>query len=252
MGCSTKHSLKNRIENAQNIANKVKFYKKDIYTPYFTIRSYFRIKDKNLPIKFYIEGDGFAWVNKKVVSTNPTPINPLALKLAILDKYPNIAYLGRPCQYVTNEFCNNLYWTDKRFSQEVIESIDYAINDLKFYSNSKKIELFGFSGGGGVAVLVSSLRDDVNEITTVAGNLNHKLLHKYHNLPYMKGSLNPVDVALKISSIKQVHYISSNDNVIPIEIVESFVKNSRNDSDIKIIDLIAPSHNKGWEIFFKK
>jgi len=251
-GCSNKYNLDNRIQNAQNIALDANFYEDDIYTEVFTIKSFFKIKDKNLPIKFYIEGDGFAWVNKKIVSSNPTPINPIALKLAVLDDYPNIVYLGRACQYVTNDNCNNSYWTNKRFSQEAIDSINFAIDILKSRSNSEKIKLFGFSGGGAVAVLIASLRLDVDEITTVAGNLNHKLLHEYHNLPYMEDSLNPYDVAPLVSSIKQRHYVSSNDEVIPISVIESFIGSSINNSDIKIIDLIEPTHTHGWEEFFKK
>ena len=32
-------------------------------------------------------------------SDNPTPVNPMLLKLATMDKRPNIVYIARPCQY---------------------------------------------------------------------------------------------------------------------------------------------------------
>ncbi|NQY94373.1 MAG: alpha/beta hydrolase, partial [Campylobacteraceae bacterium] len=202
IGCS-KYSLENRINLAENIAQKAQFKSKNIKTDSFTLKTYTKVQDKTLALKIYIEGDGFAWINRTTLSPNPTPINPVALKLASHDPYKNIAYIARPCQYISTQNCSKEYWSDKRFSKEVIQSMNQAISILKKQTHSKKIELVGFSGGAAIALLIASKRNDVQRITTIAGNLNHKLLHEYHGIPPMKNSLNPIDIATKISHIKQ-------------------------------------------------
>ncbi len=47
----------------------------------------------------YIEGDGRAYVNRRTPSNDPTPGNPMALRLALADPSLRVLYLGRPCQY---------------------------------------------------------------------------------------------------------------------------------------------------------
>ena len=82
--------------------------------------------------------------------------------------------------------------------------------------------MIGFSGGGAVAILVSAQRRDVTGIRTVAGNLNHKVWTTYHNVNPLKGSLNAVDVANKVSDIPQIHYVGDLDRNIGLRLAESF------------------------------
>ncbi len=246
IGCS-KYSLENRINLAQDIAQNSHFESRNIETVSFTLKTYSKVQDKTLPLKIYIEGDGFAWIDRYTLSPNPTPINPVALKLASLDPYKNIAYIARPCQYISAKNCSKEYWSNKRFSQDVIYSMSQAISILKKQTHSKKIELIGFSGGAAIALLIASQRDDVQKITTLAGNLNHALLHEYHGIPPMKDSLNPIDIASKISNIKQIHFIGGKDEVIPSLIAYSFRKASKNNSNIKIVIIPNATHIKNWE-----
>ncbi|NIQ12881.1 MAG: alpha/beta hydrolase, partial [Candidatus Dadabacteria bacterium] len=70
------------------------------------------IKEGHLVV--YIEGDGSAWKRKKIQSTNPTPKDPVALKLAAKDPRNSILYIARPCQYLTKEElkeCHPKYWS---------------------------------------------------------------------------------------------------------------------------------------------
>jgi len=74
-------------------------------------------------LTIYIEGDGLSWIDASTPSNEPTPMDPLALKLALRDDAPS-AYLARPCQYVAEDrkkSCAQKYWTYSRFSEEVIE-----------------------------------------------------------------------------------------------------------------------------------
>jgi hypothetical protein len=243
-GCG-KYNLENRINLANNITKNNNFIKEDFHTSFFDIRTYHKFDTKKYILKIYIEGDGFAWIDRYTMSSNPTPINPVALKLALNDNNSNIAYIARPCQYILNKLCNKEYWGNKRFSSEVINSINQTITKLKKESNAKSIKLIGFSGGGAIVTLVASLRNDIVHITTIAGNLNHKLLHKYHKIPPMDKSLNPIDIALKISNIPQIHYIGEKDTVIPKIIAKSF-KDASNNNKIKIIIIPNATHTKGW------
>ena len=246
IGCG-KYDLENRINLANTISKQNNFQLQDIQTDYFKLRTYQKLDTKSLILKIYIEGDGFAWVDRYTLSSNPTPINPVALKLAIKDKSKNIAYIARPCQYIQNTNCSATYWADKRFSKEVINSINQAITQIKQQSKATHIELIGFSGGGAIVTLIASIRDDIKHITTIAGNLNHKLLHQHHNIPDMIGSLNPIDISSKISHISQIHYVGEDDKVIPLKIAKSFKKASNNGQNIKIIIIPNATHTKGWD-----
>ena len=132
-------------------------------------------KDKPV-LTVYIEGDGLAWRTRSIPSTNPTPIDPVGLKLALAHPLGNAAYLARPCQYVgghTARGCDQSYWTNKRFAREVIESSNEALTTLKLEFGARHLQLVGYSGGGAVAALLAAKRDDVIRLVTVAGNLEH-------------------------------------------------------------------------------
>ncbi|MDY7036230.1 MAG: hypothetical protein SV375_08745 [Thermodesulfobacteriota bacterium] len=82
----------------------------------------------------YIEGDGRAWIRRHAPSSDPTPKDPLALRLAIIDPAPKVLYLGRPCQYTSRNTvrgCHRRFWTISRFSQSVVEAMDSALTQSK-------------------------------------------------------------------------------------------------------------------------
>jgi hypothetical protein len=250
-GCG-KYSLENRIQLADDLSEKNNFVKKDINTHDFTIRTYSKIKKPFAPLKIYLEGDGFAWVDKYTISNDPTPINPISLKLAISDNSKNVAYIARPCQYVQSVQCNDLYWSDKRYSKEIIENINEVVSQIKKNSKAEKLEIIGFSGGGAIAVLLSSMRNDVTKIITVAGNINHKLLHEHHHIVPMMQSLDAIDVVNKVSHIKQIHFVGGNDKIVPLKIAQSFQKKSKVKKNIQIIIIPDGTHTKKWDIMWKE
>lgn len=169
----------------------------------------------------YIEGDGLAWMNRATPSSDPTPRDPVALRMALADPYGTAVYLARPCQYVGGKIasCDQRYWTNARFAQEVIASTDQAISALKQRYGAREIVLVGYSGGAAVAALVAARRiaeqDDVVGLVTVAGNLDHRAWTQYHRVKPLTGSLNAADVAPKLQSIAQLHLVGEDDQVIP-------------------------------------
>jgi pimeloyl-ACP methyl ester carboxylesterase len=174
--------------------------------------------DETLTI--YIEGDGFAWVSGSMPSADPTPREPLALKLALAHPGGNAAYLARPCQYVDAEQppCAQHYWTEMRFAEEVIVSENFAVDALKQHFGARRLVLVGYSGGGAVAALLAARRDDVTRLVTVAGNLDHRAWTAHHRVAPLSGSHNAADVAERLAHLPQTHYVGAKDRVIPPEL----------------------------------
>jgi dienelactone hydrolase len=176
-------------------------------------------------LTIYIEGDGFAWVNSSTPSFDPTPINPLALQLALHHPRGNAVYLARPCQYVggvNRRNCTMTYWTNRRFAPEVVEASNQAIAQLKQQFKATHIELIGFSGGGAVAALVATRRMDVTRLITVAGNLDPDAWTKIHHASPLMGSLNPANEWQSLWAVPQLHFIGGQDRNIPAAVAQSY------------------------------
>ena len=56
-------------------------------------------------VHVYIEGDGVAYSTPTSPSPDPTSVTPTSLLLARQDNASAVAYLGRPCQYVSGDAC---------------------------------------------------------------------------------------------------------------------------------------------------
>ena len=221
----------------------------------FILRVYYRFDQPGAPLHVYLEGDGRAWLTRHRASHNPTPRNPVGLSLAARDYADNVMYIARPCQYVSfnkNPDCKYPYWTHKRFAPEVIDSVSAVIDLGKKKAKARDLEMIGFSGGGAVAILVSAQRRDVTGIRTVAGNLNHKVWTTYHNINPLKGSLNAVDVAKKVSDIPQIHYVGDLDRNIGLRLAESFKARSGPGAGLQIREVVGASHGKGWAKLWTK
>lgn len=221
------HSLESRIKYADHLAATNSFRKSVFSGTDFNLLTYTKISSTNRDsVDIYIEGDGLAWKSRHRISDNPTPINPLALKLALVDPAPNVIYIARPCQYLdlkSQKKCQPKFWSEARFSKEVVDATDNAISQLVRQYHFKKINLFGYSGGGAIAVLVAAQRNDVQLIGTVAANLNHQEFTKIHQVTPMSESLDAIDFADKVKNIEQFHFIGGHDSTVPGTIIISFV-----------------------------
>jgi len=244
--CTTNDFTRHRLPDVEAPRNG--FSKKIVKGGDFWLTTYQKVTSPDMPYVFYIEGDGLAFRNRgQFVSKDPSPKNPMLLNLAFLDKRPNVVYVARPCQYTnweTNPKCNASFWTDKRMSREVIDSIDEVIASV---AKNNNINLVGFSGGGGVAVLVAAKNPNIKSILTIAGNLDIDEFIKYHKVRPMIGSLNPLDVAKKVSYIPQIHVSGGKDNRVPVYINDKFIKASGNPSCVQREILPDVDHEKGWD-----
>jgi hypothetical protein len=248
LGCATMPVFMDRTSLAKNIASKAGFTKEYIKAGDFTLMTYQRFKKHSDSISIYIEGDGRAWETKHRLSDDPTPSNPVALRLAAVDSSGNIAYIARPGQFTASGFpeCDSKYWSGFRFAPEVINSFNRAIDILKEKSGSKHVELVGYSGGGAIAVLVTSERSDITALRTIAGNLDPKALCIYHRVRQLDGSISPLDVAQKVAHIPQRHFVGSNDQIVPPFIARSFINKMGDKNDERITIVYGPTHHSGW------
>jgi hypothetical protein len=242
-----------RQKIADQLALEHRWEKKDIETPEFTLRVYLpRNVGNKTDLTIYIEGDGLAWVTRNRISSDPTPVNPVGLKLMSVDPCAAKAYLARPCQYIQSAKCTAEYWTSGRFSEAVVVAMNDAIDQLKKNFSSEKIELVGYSGGAAIAVLVAARRTDVAKIFTIAGNLDHQRFTEIHRVSPLTNSLNPAAFADKTSHIPQYHLFSQTDRVIPPDIAISYRENMSDDRSIQLIELTEPGHSGRWEKVWRK
>ncbi len=250
-GCLTVPSAAERLTTADRIAQESGFHRSCVRTTPFLLTAYSRIQNPGQPLHIYIEGDGYAWVTRNRVSGDPTPRRPLALELAALDPAPNVVYLARPCQYTSSEMnsaCEDeAYWTDKRFSEEVVGSMNQAIDKFVKEAQSPGVHLIGYSGGGAVAALIAARRQDVKSMRTVAGNLDPKGLEEYHEVsPPDDASLDPMEVAGKLSSIPQYHFVGTEDPIVPAFIAEHFAGKSKKSVCVRVVPVPGADHVNGW------
>ena len=243
-------NLEQRTRPVADAARIAGWQSQQIETTDFTLQSWYSPIKANSDLVVYIEGDGLAWINSRRPSSNPTPINSLAFKLAMQHPEGNVVYLARPCQFISIDSqpnCKRDAWTDGRFSESVVKSMDSAITKLKDQFTADRITLVGFSGGGAIAILVAASRGDVEKIITLAGNLDHRAWTDYHKLQPLSHSLNPADFAKQVSSITQLHLVGAVDEVIPSIIAASYLSRFADRQNIKIEIVEGYDHHCCWE-----
>ena len=249
-GCTVLPTPEDRMALADALASRQGWYAESIQVEQFALAAYLprRFSKQNI-LTVYIEGDGLAWIDGETPSYDPTPRYPLGLKLALVHPDGNAAYLARPCQFigeVAAERCGRDYWTNKRFSPEVITASSSALDILKQRFGAKQLRLVGYSGGGAVAALVASRRDDVVLLVTVAGNLETEVWVRHHRLSPLSGSLNPASARMKLARIKQIHFSGANDRVVPPAIAEAFVLGFPPAQQPKIREMQGYNHSCCW------
>ncbi len=251
IGCTNIQTIDERYTIVHTIASEANLSLEKRTSSDFFLTTYHKglnISDKNLMI--YIEGDGSAWDKKNRLSKNPTPKNPLALKLAAKDSADSILYIARPCMYLKQEQlqdCPEKFWSSHRYSEEVISSINQVINSAVELSSTKSLTLVGYSGGGTVATLIAARRNDISSLVTVASNLDHKFWTELHGISPLTGSLNPLNYIDSLSMIEQTHFVGEKDKIVPKIVVESYLSKLLFKDKITINIIKDFNHSCCWE-----
>ncbi len=255
VACSSIPAPEQRYAHADALALNADFQKTLIQTGSFTLLAYTKFSNtgKDGILRVYIEGDGYAFNKQQKPSTDPTPVDPLALRLAVTDDSDNVVYIARPCQYVLkvdNDKCSLRYWTSDRFSAAVIKSMNQAVDILKarsqLHSNVKRLELFGYSGGGAVVSMLALRRDDVSKLVTIAGNLDHVYWTRVHHYTPLSHSLNAADFSEPLSLIKQTHFVGADDRNIDRGVLDSYLSKMKNTHNVSVIEMKDFDHSCCW------
>lgn len=247
-GCATT-TIDGRHDLAKEIAASAHLSPMVLQAPPFALSGFARIQSPGAPANVYIEGDGLAWLSKSQPSMNPTPTDPIALRLAAQDTAANVIYLARPCQYsgTTNgQQCQKSYWMGRRYAPEVLQSYNAALNSLKTRYNFSAYNLAGFSGGATVAALLAGQRNDVASLRSIAGNLDHQAHSRVHNVSILASSLNPPQYAAKLAAIPQYHFIGGDDKIVPIEIFRAYAAALPDQRCVQYKIVPNAEHDSGW------
>ncbi len=201
---------------------------------------------KKSTLRVYIEGDGLAWVRRNRPSTDPTPRDLLVLDLIAKDVYPDKAYIARPCQFIKNSACKTKVWTNLRYSESAVLSLNQALDLLKTQRSYQSLELIGFSGGATMALLAAATRDDIASVRTIAGNLDPHYVNRFHEVSAMPKALNPAHRATSLKAIPQLHFYGTEDPVIPPQVFATYKKKIGNSRCISGFPLTGAGHHHGW------
>lgn len=193
----------------------------------FDLLIYQRDDGKPGPLFVYIEGDGLAYLDARTPSSDPTPVDPLALRLAAADPGPAVIYIGRPCQFAPGRGdprCSVRLWTTARFGADVVASIDDAIDRERLRNPARPLVLVGYSGGGVIAALVAARRKDVSLLVTAAAPLDVADWTRRLGLSPLGGSELPLDQVERLSRLRQVAFAGQKDKVVPVASIASAVE----------------------------
>jgi hypothetical protein len=193
----------------------------------------------------YVEGDGKAVVRGRP-SYDPTPSQPQSFDLALLDPAPLVLYLARVGQFMP-AFAGpqyQAYWSSGRLAPEVVQAASQAIDEVKARTGASRVHLVGFSGGGGMVVLLAAKRDDVASLVTVAGLLDIDWWVQSSGWQPLVGSANPATYAQSVAKIPQIHFYGSSDRIIPPAMSLRFSKMAQFDDLAR--KGLEHDHYTGW------
>jgi hypothetical protein len=175
-------------------------------------------------IHVYVEHDGLPWATPTRVSSEPTPRDPLVLRLAVQDS-ASVIYLGRPCYFglAQSARCSPSLWTRQRYSEAVVSSMAAALTAVLGHSPPELVFL-GHSGGATLAWLLAGRFPRSRAVVTVAGNLDVRAWAVLHGYTPLADSLNPADSPDLPPHVLQMHFAGSDDNVVPSRLVRDFVR----------------------------
>jgi len=164
----------------------------------------------------YLEGDGTPWTGAGVPAADPTPHDPLMLRLIGLDPAPSL-YLARPCydRHREDPGCAPDLWTDRRYGPVVVGALDQALRAFAAAHGYRGVVLLGHSGGGTLAMLLAARLPGVRAVVTIAANADIDLWADQHDYPRLAGSLNPVRDGP--ARVPEWHWLGGQDRQVPAQ-----------------------------------
>ncbi len=248
MGCSSSESL---LKEAQDMGEKCGFKSEKFQAQSSDIMVFLRPGDP-YHIHVYLEGDGFAWFNKYEIAQDPTPEDPMGLKIACEDQsQATVVFLTRPCHYGLMRGCSSVDWTFGRFGQKIVNVYGEVLDSLKVQNPGVTFRVYGYSGGAFLALLLAQNRLDITHVTTFAGLLDHAAWTQYQGYSPLTSSLSLKDFEA-ISNIKQVHYVGMEDREVPFSLSKTYQSHFKDSSEIQFIPIKGYGHTSDWPAVWKR
>lgn len=278
MSCSSDQL---RINKAFDLAQQTNFTPSITNTSRFPIQIFIQNQNTKHAI-IYFEGDGLVINKYGDVALNPTPTDPMALRLAAVDIRPlTKLVVNRPFHYVIGDNSRHCepykgvaihdikgglpqsrdallrnddvakYWTTARYSPEVIQSIYEAIKQCQQKFRFETIELVAYSGGASVAFLLTPYLQNITRIVSFAGNLDHKNWTTYHHTQPLFESLDSMNHTEILSQISQIHFVGSSDDNTTIELAKAYKQQIDSDK-ISIIPVDGFDHDSNWPSIWRE
>jgi pimeloyl-ACP methyl ester carboxylesterase len=168
----------------------------------------------------YIEGDGTPFRGRTVIADDPTPHDPLMLRLMAEDAAPSV-YIGRPCYFGLHldPGCGTEAWTSRRFAPEILESMSSVVESERVRAGASRLALFGHSGGGALAVLLAVRQPSVVRVVTIGATLDIGAWCRLHGYTPLAGSLNPVLAPMQRKGVEVLHWVGENDTNTPPSLI---------------------------------
>lgn len=241
------------IEQAVAIATAAGFSSVDL--PDERVKGFLRVssaRGTTRTLTIYIESDGAPWRVPDEPPFDPTPHKPMVLQMAAADPGPAVAYLGRPCQYLSPGAlarCDPALWILGRFSEDAVATTNSALSTMKRRAQASSINLVGYSGGGAIAALVAARRDDINCLVTIAAPLDTDAWTSAIGVSRLSYSLNPADHAGKFGALHQTHFRGRKDTLVPPSTTRRFLAQV---PGAQIIDQEGYDHQCCWKEDWKE
>lgn len=164
----------------------------------------------------YLDGDGVPWLTRTKVAADPTPHNPLVLELLAQGPAPAL-YLGRPCYHGEQDAagCSPWFWTAGRYSEPVIAAMAAALERLIATESIAQVTVIGYSGGGVIGWHLAQRVPEVDQLVTLAANLDLQAWSLRHRYSPLIGSLDPATGAPMRSGVQQLHLFGRQDRNTP-------------------------------------
>jgi len=226
-------------------AEELGFYEKEYRGTTFVHKVYANRKPLEHFLHVYLGSDGTPWIKPDQMASDPTPRNPIMLRLMALDPIASV-YVGRPCYHGFSHSlsCHPRWWTADRYSETVVESLSSVLTQIAHEYGKREIVIFGYSGGGALAMLLAERLAIVQGVVTVAGNLDIEAWVDYHSYSPLTGSINPASLLPFKEKLYQFHVVGSHDEVVPPHLVQTAMKRQ---GGIKPVVIDNVDHQCCWE-----
>lgn len=196
-------------------------------------------------LHIYIEGDGSPWIHDTRVAIDPTPLNPVMLRIMTGATHPAV-YLGRPCYFGTSTQspCDPRYWTFERYGRRVVRSMCAAANGIVQRTGASSVVLVAHSGGAAIALAMKRCTDRLHGIVTIAGNLDPAAWARHHGYSPLADLPELTAARVRNAGIEEKHLQCRNDAVVPVETTARYF--AAHPGAMRTI-LDDCTHSEGWE-----